>query len=156
MAYFTEEQFKLVLSPEHFNNIFGKGSNKGWGGISATSGSLRFEMFAEQASGFVDAFLEPAGYSVPIANPSAFMVRCALYRCVIDVLGAMNIPVSEHYVNTAERNESVLHDIATGKIPIPGIPSSTVTGVGGSLSSNSSKPENDAQLSRRKLRGTWM
>lgn len=131
MAYFTFDEFKLQLSPEIANRIFGNGSNLGFGEISATSGSLRFTQLSNQACGYVDAFLEPAGYTVPLDSPSHFIKRAALYRCIADVYALANLPVNEQLLETVSRNESVLHDIATGKIPVPGKTQSTSTGTGG-------------------------
>jgi len=131
MAYFTLQEFQLQLSPAISNRIFGDGSELGFGEIGATSGSLRFTQLAEQASGYVDAFLEPAGYQVPLNNPTPFIKRAAIYRCIADIYGLADLPVNEHLMETVSRNESLLHDLAIGKIPIPGKTQDLDTGTGG-------------------------
>lgn len=154
MAYVNENEFKLLLSPEIYNRIFGNGSDTGFGGISATSGSLRFEQFAEQASGYVDSFLSVQGVEVPVSNPTPFIKRCALYRCYLDVMAFMNIQVSDDIRETAARNESILYDIAIGKISPPGTSTPIDAGVGG----NSFSPITGSlggQLSKSKLSGRF-
>lgn len=131
MAYFTYDELKLQLSPAIVDRIFGSGSQTGFGEISATSGSLRFTQMAEQASGYVDAFLEPAGYTVPLTSPSYFVKRAAIYRCIADIYALSDIPINEQIQDTVNRNESLLHDIATGKITIPGTDQNVDTGTGG-------------------------
>lgn len=131
MAYFTQEDIKLFLSPDIFDRFFGSSTQDGWGGLPFASGSAKFEMLAEQASGYVDAFFEPAGYTTPLDPVSHFVKRCAMYRFIIDVYSIMDETVPEGIRETAARNESILHDIATGKISSPANASSTETGVGG-------------------------
>lgn len=137
MAYFTKQEVQLQLSPDIYDRLFGVGSNVGFGEIDEASGALRFDQLAEQASGYVDAFLEPAGYTVPIAVPSPFIKRCAIFRFIVDVLALANLPINEQLNETASRNESVLHDIATGSIPVPGLAQDVSTGTGGNSFSSS-------------------
>ena len=155
MSYFSQSEFELILSPAIYNKIFGNGSSEGWGGISPASGSLRFEMLSAQASSYVDAFLEPAGYSVPLDSPNDFVKRCAMYRCLVDVMALMNEPISDRIAEMVNRNESILHDIATGKIPVPNTTSSTSTGVGGSVWS-AQTGSLGVQVSKSRLAGRFL
>lgn len=155
MAYFSQDELKLQLSPAIYDRIFGAGSVTGFGEISATSGSLRFTQLAEQASGYVDAFLEPAGYAVPLASPSHFIKRAAMYRFIVDVYMIADIPVSDTMLEEVRRTESVLHDIATGKIPVPGLDPSTISAGAGGHIFTATTGSFGQQLGKGKLGGTF-
>lgn len=154
MAYFTYDELKLQLSPAIVDKVFGSGSELGFGDISAVSGSLRFTQMSEQASGYIDAFLEPAGYTIPVATPTAFIKRAAIYRCIADIYALADIPINEQLIETVSRNESLLHDIATGKITSPGDTQDTDTGTGGHTFSSSTGTD-AAQLDKDSLNGTF-
>lgn len=154
MAYFTIHEFKLLLSPALVEKIFGVDANPGWGGISAASGSMRFDQFAQQASDYVDAFLQVQGIEIPVANPNGFIKRCALYRCAVDVLAFMDEPISDDIKETASRNESILYDIATGKLSPPNVDTRVDAGVGGSSFSDT-EGNLGAVFTKRKMNGTF-
>lgn len=154
MAYFTADELKLQLSPQIYDRIFGTGSETGFGEIGAASGSLRFTQMQQQADGYIDAFLEPAGYSVPLSNPNAFIKRASMYRMIADIYALADLPVNEQIMDTINRNDSILHDIATGKIPVPGQTQATDTGTGGHVFTATSGSGGPA-FSKGSLGGTF-
>ncbi len=155
MAYFTRTEVELQLSPDIVGKIFGDSTQTGFGGISQVSGTLRFSQMAEQSSGYVDAFLEPAGYSVPIPSPSPFIKRCAIYRFIADVYALADLPINDQITEAVDRNESILHDIAVGKIQIPGQTQDTESGTGGNVFS-ATTGSLGVQMGKSKLAGTFL
>lgn len=155
MAYFSRMEAELQLSPAIIGKVFGSGGESGWGEISETSGSLRFDQMAEQASGYVDAFLEPAGYTVPLATPSAFVKRCAMFRFIADVYALAELPINEQLLDTINRNDSLLHDIATGKIVVADLSQEVDVGTGGHVFT-SATGSLAPQFSRNALGGTFL
>jgi len=133
MTYFNSNDIKLHLSPAIYDNIFGSGSQTGFGGISAVSGSLRFTQLANEASDYVDSFLLAGGYDVPLSSPPQLVKRAAIFRFVADVYTMQSIPINDQLLRTIEYNDSVLEQISIGKFKLTNTAEKTTEGVGGHL-----------------------
>lgn len=155
MAYFSRQEAELQLSPAIMDRIFGAGSELGFGEIGATSGSLRFTQMSEQASSYVDLYLKPAGFAVPLSSVPAIIKQIAIDKFIVSVYVYADLPINDVLLAQVGFNDSVLQKISIGELDLDGPKQDLNTGTGGSLFT-SSAGSLGPQLGKAQLGGTFL
>lgn len=120
---------------EYLGNLTTEGQLSGalhYGGTPTASTGSVAQQYIDGASSYVDSFLGPAGYDVPISSPPDILKEITGYKALEGILIRANRQIDTTLQSRLDHNTGYLIQLQNGAIRLPGITGSVAASPGGS------------------------
>ncbi|MEQ8959775.1 MAG: DUF1320 family protein [Coleofasciculus sp. C2-GNP5-27] len=125
MSYIDQSFLENLVTPNSLSGAVLYG-----GTTVATTGSV-IGQFISGASSYVDSFLEPAGYDVPLSTVPAAIQEITAWKAWEGLLIRCNTPVPDEVRQQVDHAEGFLLALSEKKIVLPNTGVNTETAPGG-------------------------